>query len=241
MLIKITDNEKDFYEQSAIRIAEVIRNNPKAKIGLSTGRTTKGVHRALLKMHETEHFDCSRLKIFGIDEVTNISRSCKASCYYILLHEVVEPLGVSAENFIMPDPMAKDFEKECEKFEEKISAEGGPEFIFLGLGENGHMGFNQPNTPFGQTTWVSWMDNSLDERLRRENNIPDDVKMGGLTLGIKNLMQCKQLVVGANGAGKAKAVEKMIKGPVTEAVPASILQLHPRCEVILDTAAASLI
>ena len=70
-------------------------------------------------------------------------------------------------------------------------SDGGPDLIFLGLGENGHLGFNQPGTPFGQRTWLSYMDDSLDERLRRENRIPQDVKMGGLTLGIKNLMQSK--------------------------------------------------
>ncbi len=238
MQVVIADNESVFYERSACRIAEIIRNNPMAKIGLSTGRTTKGIHEALVEIYKKEPFDCSRLKVFGIDEITNMSRECKASCYYILLHEVVNPLGIPHENFIMPDPMAEDLQEECRIFEEIITADGGPDFIFLGLGENGHLGFNQPGTSFGQTAWLSWMDDSLDERLRRENNISDDVKMGGLTLGIKNLMHSKRLVMAANGNNKAEMAQKMIEGAVTEEVPASILQLHPQCEVILDPAAA---
>lgn len=241
MQVVITESESDFYEKAASRIAEMIRNNPEAKIGLSTGRTTKGVHAALAEIHKADPLDCSRVKIFGIDEITNMSRECKASCYYILLHEVVEPLEIPISNFIMPDPMAGNLEEECRRFEEEVTAEGGPDFIFLGLGENGHLGFNQPGTSFGQTAWLSWMDDSLDERLRRENNIPGNVKMGGLTLGIKNLMQCKRLVMAANGNNKAEMAEKMIMGPVTEEVPASILQLHPQCEVILDPAAAVLL
>ena len=239
MKITVTQNETTFYDAGAQRIAAVIRSNPKAKIGLSTGRTTKGVHAALVRLCKKDGIDCSRITVFGIDEITNMPRSCPASCHYILLHEVVEPLGISPDRFLMPDPEAKDLQAECRDFEKAVMADGGPDFIFLGLGENGHLGFNQPGTPFGQTAWLSWMDASLDERLRREYDIPREAKMGGLTLGIKNLMQCPRLVMAANGANKTEIAAKMIKGPVTEALPASILQLHPDCEVILDPAAAA--
>ena len=239
MKITVTQNETTFYDAGAQRIAAVIRSNPKAKIGLSTGRTTKGVHAALVRLCQKDGIDCSRITVFGIDEITNMPRSCPASCHYILLHEVVEPLGISPDRFLMPDPEAKDLQAECRDFEKAVMADGGPDFIFLGLGENGHLGFNQPGTPFGQTAWLSWMDASLDERLRREYDIPQEAKMGGLTLGIKNLMQCPRLVMAANGANKTEIAAKMIKGPVTEALPASILQLHPDCEVILDPAAAA--
>lgn len=239
MKITVTQNETTFYDAGAQRIAAVIRSNPKAKIGLSTGRTTKGVHAALVRLCQKDGIDCSRITVFGIDEITNMPRSCPASCHYILLHEVVEPLGISPDRFLMPDPEAKDLQAECRDFEKAVMADGGPDFIFLGLGENGHLGFNQPGTPFGQTAWLSWMDASLDERLRREYDIPQEAKMGGLTLGIKNLMQCPRLVMAANGANKTEIAAKMIKDPVTEALPASILQLHPDCEVILDPAAAA--
>ena len=238
MHLVFADNTDDFYQKSAERIAEVIRKKPSAKIGLSTGRTTKGVHAALAEEWRRNPFDCSGIKVFGIDEITNMSRECRASCYYILLHEVVEPLAVPMENYIMPDPMAADLQEECLRFEEAVMADGGPDFIFLGLGENGHLGFNQPGTNFGQTAWLSWMDDSLNERLRRENDIPENVVMGGLTLGIKNLMQCPRLVMAANGRNKKEVAEKMIMGPVTEALPASVLQLHPGYEVILDPDAA---
>lgn len=239
MKILITESPEDFYRKSAAYIAEIIKMKPTAKIGLSTGRTTKGVHAALVRMWEEEPFDCSKLKVFGIDEITNMSRECRASCYYILLHEVIEPLGIPIENFMMPDPMVPKLKEECRRFEQAVAADGGPDFIFLGLGENGHLGFNQPGTPFGQTAWLSWMDASLNERLRRENGIPETVEMGGLTLGIRNLMQCPRLVMAANGKNKTGIAEKMVNGPVTEELPASILQLHPNCEVILDPEAAA--
>lgn len=241
MRIVFAESTEEFYERSAARIAEVIREKPNAKIGLSTGRTTRGVHAALAEEWKKSPFDCSRVQVFGIDEITNMSRTCKASCYDILLHEVVEPLEILKEHFLMPDPMAPDLKAECLRFEKAVMAEGGPDFIFLGLGENGHLGFNQPGTPFGQTAWLSRMDDSLEERLRRENKIPGEIPMGGLTLGIKNLMQCPRLVMAANGKNKAEIIAAMVKGPVTEALPASILQLHPCCELILDPDAAALI
>lgn len=238
MQIVFAKNIEEFYERSAVCIAEAIRDKPNAKIGLSTGRTTRGVHAALVEEWKKSPFDCSRLRVFGIDEITNMSRTCKASCYDILLHEVVEPLGIPEEHFIMPDPLAPDLEAECLRFEKLVMADGGPDFMFLGLGENGHLGFNQPGTPFGQTAWLSRMDDSLDKRLRSENHIAEEVHMGGLTLGIKNLMQCPSLVMGANGKNKTEIVKKMVRGPVTEELPASILQLHPACKLILDPDAA---
>lgn len=238
MKITIVCGEQEFYSAGAERIAAAIRTNPEAKIGLSTGRTTKGVHAALVKLCEEREIDCSRITVFGIDEITNMPRSCPASCYDLLLNQVVRPLRISEDRFLMPDPEAEDPLKECQEFERRVMENGGPDFIFLGLGENGHLGFNQPGTPFGRTAWLSWMDDSLDERLRRENGIPADVKMGGLTLGIKNLMQCPHLVLAANGSNKADSAAGMIEGPVTEALPASVLQLHPDCEVILDADAA---
>lgn len=237
MIITRTRDEQEFYRISAMRIAEVIKANPMAKIGFSTGRTTGGVHKALAALYNKEKFDCSNITVFGIDEITNMSRDCKASCYYILLHEVVVPLGIPMKNYIMPDPFAADMKKECADFEQRVTENGSPDMIFLGLGENGHLGFNQPGTNFGQSTWTSFMDDSLDSRLRLENNIPSDVKMGGLTLGIKNLMQCPKLVMAANGKNKTAIAERMVHGEVTQELPASILQIHPCVELILDNLA----
>lgn len=238
MQLTVMEHETDFYKETAARIADVMRNHPRAKVGLSTGRTTKGVHAALAALHRESPFDCSGISIFAIDEITGMSRECKASCYAILLSEVVRPLGISMEHFIMPDPFAEDFEAESRRFEREAMTEPEPDLIVLGLGENGHLGFNQPGTPFGTTAWLSYMDDSLDERLRREYDLPKELKMGGLTLGIKNLMQCRRLIMAANGSNKAEIAHDMITGPVTERLPASVLQLHPCCEVILDGLAA---
>jgi glucosamine-6-phosphate deaminase len=108
----------------------------------------------------------------------------------------------------------------------------------LGIGMNGHIGINQPATPFESETWVSPMDPDFEARVRRETQVPDNVVLGGLTRGIKNIMQTRKIVLVAKGAHKAEIIEKAILGPVTTDIPASVVQLHPNCEILLDAAAA---
>lgn len=241
MKITITKTEKQFFDLVAWRIATEIATVPDALIGLSTGRTTGGIHASLAEIHKSYPFDTSRVTVFGLDEITNISREYFGSCYYMLLHEVVKPLGIPLENYIMPPTQSDDFNRECRSFEDALSSRGSVALQILGIGENGHIGFNQPGTPFGSTTWISKMDEQLDKRIRNETNSSSDAPLGGLTLGIKNVMQSKKIILAANGSRKAKIVHDAVCGPVTEDIPASVLQLHPNCEVILDAEAASLL
>jgi glucosamine-6-phosphate deaminase len=241
MKITITDAGSHFYEFVAWRTAVEVASNPDAIIGFSTGRTTKGIHASLADIHKNYPFDTSRMTVFGLDEITNVSREYFGSCYYILLHEVVEPLGISMENFLMPPVYSDDFNRECRDFQAAISARGPVTLQILGLGENGHIGFNQPGTPFNSDAWLSKMDKDLDQRIRRETGSSPDAPLGGLTLGIRNIMHSKKIILAVNGKRKSQIVRDAICGPVTEKVPASILQLHPDCEAILDTEAAQLL
>jgi len=241
MQITITDTEKQFFNLAAWRIAYEITNMPDAVIGFSTGRTTGGIHAALAEIYKNYPFDTSRLTAIGLDEITNVSRDFSGSCYYMLLNEVIKPLSIPLENFIMPSTYSDDFTRECKSYENEISKRGQVSFQILGIGENGHIGFNQPHSPFGGTTWVSRMDEELDKRIRRETGSSADADLGGLTLGIKNIMKSKKILLAANGKRKAQIVRDALLGPVTEDIPASILQLHPDCEVILDAGAAEII
>lgn len=134
-----------------------------------------------------------------------------------------------------------DFEQSCRDFQQEIANRGGIDLLILGLGENGHLGFNQPESPFGGEAWVTRMNVELEERIRRETGTPPDKELGGATLGIKNIMQARRIVLVAKGTNKANIVKWMLEGPVTTDVPASILQLHPNCEFLLDEAAASML
>lgn len=241
MRITYTNSTEEFYFVTAKRIADMIKRKPDSVIGLATGRTTIGVHKALCEIYRSDPFDTSCVTVFGMDEITNLSRDFPGSCYYMLLNQVVKPLNIPMSNFLMPPVYSDDFGRECRAFEAAIEAKGGVDLQILGIGENGHLGFNQPGTPFDSTTWISRMDEKLDERIRRESGSSPEADLGGFTIGIKNIMMSRSIVLAANGSGKAEIVNKALNGPVSPEIPASVLQLHPFCETILDPDAAALV
>lgn len=241
MKITVTRTEVEFYETVAWRIIALILYKPDSLIGLATGRTTKGVYEVLSDIHKQHPFDTSRVTAFGLDEITNLPRDNPGSCYFRILNQVVRPLGILEQNFLMPHSLADDFELEARLYEEQITTRGQVDLQILGIGENGHIGFNQPGTPFESRAWHSRMDSTLEARVCRESQAPDSVLLGGLTLGIQNIMHSRKIILAANGAHKAKIIAATLKGQVNTQIPASILQLHPNCEVILDHEAAALL
>lgn len=241
MKVSIAKDEKRFFEMTAWQIAMQIIKKPDSIIGLSTGRTTGPIHKALAEIYRAHPFDTSKVTFFGLDEVTNVSRDYFGSCYYMLLHEVIEPLEVPLSNYIMPRSQTPDWGAECEWFEHAIAQRGQVDLQILGIGGNGHIGFNQPGTSFGQATWVSVMEPWLYERIRTETGSPEGADLGGITLGIKNVMQSKRIILAANGSAKAEIIKKAVQGEVSTSVPASVLQLHPDCDVYLDPAAGVLL
>ena len=239
MTIRIFNTPQELDEASAAELARPLGSMPGAVIGLSTGRTTGSIHRVFCELAKARQLDLSQVTFFGVDEVSGVSRDYSGACYTILKTEVIAPLGLREDQFLMLPTQTDSFPLACRAFTEELRRRGGVELLFLGLGENGHLGFNQPGTPFGSTAWHSVMYPELEERIRRETGTPAGKHLGGVTLGLKDIMQSRNLIVAAKGTSKAAIVKKMIEGPVTEDVPASVLQLHPSCQVLLDREAAS--
>ena len=205
MKITIAKSEKEFDCIAAWRIIGEILNKPESVIGLSTGRTTGNLHRLVGEIYSRYPFDVSSVTFFGLDEVTNVPREYAGACYTMLKTELIDTLGIQEDNFLMLPTVSDDFDKACKLFQQEIESRGGIDLLILGLGENGHLGFNQPGSPLGGETWVTQM----------------------------NIMQARKIVLVAKGANKADIVRKMLEGPVTPEVPASVLQLHPNCEFLL--------
>lgn len=239
MKITIAKNEREFDVTAAWRIIAQMLEKPDAVIGLSTGQTTINMHAIVSRIYAEYPFDVSGITLFNVDELTNLPREYSGSCYTMILNQIAGPLGIPEENFIMPPTLSDDFEAECRLFEERLAARGGVDLQMLGLGANGHIGINQPGTPFEKETWVSPMDPDFEARVRRETQVPDDIVLGGLTRGIKNIMHTRKLILIVKGAHKAEMVKQAILGPVTIDIPASVVQLHPNCEILLDAEAAS--
>jgi glucosamine-6-phosphate deaminase len=239
MKITITNNEEEFDIMAAWRIIGQMLRDPRSVIGLSTGQTTMGMHRIVADIHRQYPFDVSRVTLFNVDELTNLAREYAGSCYTMIKDQLAGPLGIPEENFIMPPTLSNDFEAECRLFEQRLAERGGADLQMLGIGLNGHIGINQPGTPFESETWVSPMDPDFEARVRRETQVPEHIVLGGLTRGIRNIMHTRKLILIAKGAHKAEIVRKAILGPVTTDIPASVVQLHPNCEILLDAAAAA--
>lgn len=241
MKITICENEHSFDVTAAWRIIGQMLAKPDAVIGLSTGQTTINMHGIVSEIYRKYPFDISRVTLFNVDELTNLDRAYKGSCYSMIYEQLAGPLGIREDNFIMPPTMSDDFVREAQLFEERLAARGGADLQMLGIGWNGHIGINQPGTPFGSETWVSPMDPVFEEKVRRETGVAADHELGGLTRGIKNIMQTRRVVLIAKGEHKASIIEQAVLGPVTTDIPASIVQLHPDCEILLDAAAGKLI
>ena len=241
MKITICKNEEEFNITAAWRIVAQMLAKPNAVIGLSTGQTTMDMHRIVSEIYAKYPFDVSRVTFFNVDELTNLPREYAGSCYTMILNQIAGPLGIPEENFIMPPTLSNDFEAECVLFEQRLAERGGADLQMLGIGSNGHIGINQPGTPFESETWVSPMDPDFEARVRRETQVPPETVLGGLTRGIKNIMYTRHLILIAKGPHKAEIIEKAILGPVTTDIPASIVQLHPNCEILLDADAGALI
>lgn len=241
MNISIAKGIGAFREAAAWKIAAQMTSKPDSVIGLSTGRTTGEIHRMVTGIHDRLSFDTSRLTIFGLDEVTGVDKHYSGACWEMLWTEIVSGLGIGEDNFIMLPTESDDWDKACRDFTTELQARGGIDLLILGIGENAHLGFNQPGTSWNKETCLGYMCEDLESRIRRETGTPDDKHLGGVTLGIAGIMKARRIILLANGANKAEAVRNAIEGPVTADVPASVLQLHPDCEFILDEEAAGLL
>ena len=238
MKITVCKDEQEFDVTAAWRIIGQMLRKPDSVIGLSTGQTTKNMHAIVSDIYRQYPFDTGRVTLFNVDELTNLPRSYAGCCYTMIAEQIARPLNIPDERFLMPRTLCDDFEAECRNFQQALEARGGIDLQMLGLGYNGHIGINQPGTPFGSETWVSPMDPIFEARVRKETGVPPDYPLGGLTLGIRTIMHARHIILIAKGAHKAERVRQMLLGPVTEEIPASVLQLHPNCEFLLDADAA---
>lgn len=230
-----------FAESVALRMVEQIKAFPTSVVGLSTGRTTGPIHAAFVRKVLEERVDCLRATFVGVDEVVNVDREYAGACYRMIRTEVLDPLHISDEQFLILPTRSDDWERTFASFNEKLRKKGGIDLLVLGLGENGHLGFNQPGTPFESCINISRMTEELEARIRQETQTPLDVQLAGATLGIMEIMHAKRILLVANGRRKADVVRQLLKGPITTDVPASILQLHPTCEFIFDAEAAEML
>ena len=235
MKITVLPTEQQFDETSADRILEQMKV-PGSVIGLSTGRTTGAMHRIVAQRYNAEPFDISSITLFAQDEIVGIPPTQFRACRAMLNKDLMQDIPIAPENFVSLSTSWEDYPDECQKFTERL---GQIDLVILGLGENGHLGFNQPGTPFDLGANVAPLLPSVYESVRKDAELPEGARLGGATLGLADVMKARRVILVAKGDNKTDIVKQIIEGPVSEQVPGSILQNHPNCEYILDSKAAA--
>lgn len=230
---------EDMSKKAANIIASQVVLKPDCVLGLATGSTPIGAYKNLVEKYEQGDLDFSQVTTVNLDEYKGLPRENDQSYYYFMHDNLFDHVNVKPENTHLPDGTKEDANEECARYEELIRSLGGQELQLLGLGHNGHIGFNEPDAVFEKTTHCVDLQESTIEANKRFFASADDVPKQAYTMGIGTIMQAKKILVVVSGEDKADTVAKAFFGPVTPEVPASILQFHKDVILVADEAALS--
>ena len=241
MKIIKTKDYADMSRKAANIIAAQVIMKPDCVLGLATGSTPIGTYKELIKAYENGDLDFSLVKTANLDEYRGLEKTNDQSYDYFMKDNLFNHININFENLNIPNGEKPDAEEECARYEAVVKALGGQDLQLLGMGHNGHIGFNEPADEFPKETHCVDLQESTIQANKRFFEKVEDVPTQAYTMGIGTIMQAKKILVVASGADKAEIVKKAFFGPITPQVPASILQLHPDVTVVVDEAAGSLI
>ena len=235
-IIKAKDYD-DLSRKAANIISAQVLLKPDCVLGLATGSTPIGTYKQLIEWYEKGDLDFSAAKSVNLDEYRGLTRDNDQSYYYFMYNNLFKHININMENTNVPDGTEPASEKECSRYENVIEAYGGVDLQLLGLGHNGHIGFNEPDKDFPRTTHCVDLTQSTIEANKRFFASVDDVPKQAYTMGIGTIMKARKILLVVSGADKAQILHDVLCGPVTPEVPASILQLHSDVIVVADEAA----
>ena len=241
MKIYAAKDYADLSRKAANIISAQVIMKPNAVLGLATGSTPIGAYKQLIEWYQKGDIDFSHTLTINLDEYKGLSGDHAQSYRYFMNHNLFDHVNIKKENTNVPNGLAENAEEECKRYNNVIRSLGGIDLQLLGIGGNGHIGFNEPGAAFEKETHLV----TLTEQTRQSNarffTSIDEVPTHAFTMGIKSIMSAKKILLLATGEKKAKALYDSFFGPVTPGVPASILQLHNDCIVIADEPALALI
>lgn len=220
-------------------VARLVRQKPDAVLGLATGSTQLALYRELVRLHREEELDFSLVTTFNLDEYVGLAPSNPRSYHAYMQEHLFRHVNLAAARVHLLDGTTTRIPEACAEYETAIAAAGGIDLQILGIGAEGHIGFNEPTSSLGSRTRIK----TLADRTREDNSIDfggaDAVPRHVLTMGIGTIMDARSCMLLASGEGKARAVASAVEGPVTAMVPASALQMHPAVRFVLDEGAAA--
>ena len=224
------------YEELSSRAAAIICGQvalkPKCVLGLATGSSPLGTYEKIAEKNRAGEIDFSKVKTINLDEYVGLSGDHEQSYRYFMNNNLFKHINIDINNTYVPNGCATDIEAECKAYDSLIEGLGGIDLQLLGIGYDGHIGFNEPDTYFEKATHMVTLDSSTIEANSRFFASRNDVPVTAITMGMGGIMSAKRVLLIANGKGKRDIIEKAFFGPITPALPASILQLHPNLTVI---------
>lgn len=235
---------KDYQEMSrkaANIISAQVIIKPTSVLGLATGSSPIGTYKQLIEWYKKGDIDFSQVNTVNLDEYKGLAPDNPQSYYYFMYENFFKHINIDLKNVHIPNGLEEDTAKECSRYDQVISSLGGVDLQLLGLGNNGHIGFNEPYESFNRTTHcVALTQSTIDANARFFETI-EEIPRFAYTMGIGNIMSADKIVLIVNGKGKALILKEVIEGPILPTVPASILQLHKDVTVIADQEALSLL
>jgi len=239
MDVIIQSNAEMAARAAADLVARALADKPDLRLGLATGCTMESVYDQLVRKHQEEGLDFSRCRTFNLDEYVGLAATNPGSYHHFMRERFFNLVNIDPAHTHLPDGMASDLTAESQRYENLIALNGGIDLQLLGIGLNGHVGFNEPLSAFRSRTRMVTL-----SRMTRSQNAPlfpnpQQVPRRAITMGVETILEARSCVLLATGTDKAEIVARAIEGPMTAMVPATALQLHPACTIVLDEEAAA--
>ena len=226
------DTYQEMSRQAANLISAQVIMKPNSVLGLATGSTPIGTYKQLIEWYKKGDIDFSKVISINLDEYVGLNADNINSYRYFMDKNFFNEINIVKENTFVPSGVAENLEEECKKYDENIKQLGGIDLQLLGIGLDGHIGFNEPSEVFTKNTHIVDLDKSTIEANSRFFGSIDNVPKKAITMGMASIMRAKKILLIANGKGKKEILNKALFGPITSQIPASILQLHPDITVI---------
>jgi glucosamine-6-phosphate deaminase len=240
LLVILKRDIEEVSRQAAQLVASAVRKKPALTLGLATGGTMVRVYKHLVKLYEEKSVDFSRVVTFNLDEYLGLPPTHPQSFHHFMQKNFFSHVNVAPGNIHIPDGTIRgNYDQYCTSYEESIRTAGGIDLQILGIGRNGHIGFNEPTSSIGSRTRLKVLSRETIDDNSKFFAPGEESPRCAITMGIGSILEARKILLIATGATKAAAVAKSIEGPITSAVSASALQLHPDVTFIVDDAAAS--
>ncbi|MGG5254816.1 glucosamine-6-phosphate deaminase [Neobacillus sp. SM06] len=235
-MIEVKDYQQ-MSQKAAELIVEKVRKNPAIHLGLATGGTPIGTYANLIEDHRKNGTSYQKVITFNLDEYIGLSGNNQNSYRYYMDKQLFNHIDIQKSNTHIPHGDALDTEKECLRYDQLIEGAGGVDLQILGIGSNGHIGFNEPGTPFESTTHIVQLTPSTIMANARYFEKMEEVPTKAITMGISTIMKSKEILLLVSGKAKKVALKRLLEGEITENFPASVLKKHPYVTIIADEAA----